>query len=103
MSKVSKIRHTELDRRFWKFVNLDGPPGPDGEPCWLWEGSTTKDGYGRFHWNGSMQLAHVLAYRKLKGPWPPGLELDHLCFRPGCCNPAHLEPVTHDENMRRRK
>lgn len=28
-------------------------------------------------------------------------ELDHLCRRPACCNPDHLEPVTHRTNMRR--
>jgi hypothetical protein len=35
------------------------------------------------------------------GPVPEGLELDHLCENPPCCNPAHLEPVTHAENNRR--
>lgn len=30
-----------------------------------------------------------------------GLELDHTCVEPSCRNPAHLEPVTHTENMQR--
>lgn len=44
---------------------------------------------------------HVALYELLVGPVPGGLELDHLCRNPPCCNPAHLEPVTHAENMRR--
>lgn len=27
--------------------------------------------------------------------------LDHLCRVRSCCNPAHLEPVSHAENTKR--
>jgi len=40
-------------------------------------------------------------YEYFKGPVPDGLELDHLCRVRSCCNPDHLEPVTHKENIRR--
>jgi hypothetical protein len=43
------------------------------------------------------RVAHELAI----GPIPEGMEVDHLCFNPGCCNPAHLEAVTPAENKRR--
>ncbi|MDP2917085.1 MAG: HNH endonuclease signature motif containing protein [Dehalococcoidia bacterium] len=42
--------------------------------------------------------AHKFAYETLVGPVPEGKELDHLCRNPPCVNPAHLEPVTHQEN-----
>jgi len=49
--------------------------------------------------------AHVVAYVLTHGQVPDGLELDHVrargCTRRDCCNPSHLEPVTHAENMRR--
>lgn len=32
---------------------------------------------------------------------PRGLVLDHLCRNKWCCNPDHLEPVTHAENIAR--
>ena len=32
---------------------------------------------------------------------PKGKELDHLCRNSRCCNPKHLEPIFHIENVRR--
>lgn len=46
-------------------------------------------------------MAHRAVYEALVGPIPPELELDHLCRNPACVNPAHLEPVTRKENVRR--
>lgn len=44
---------------------------------------------------------HYFAYTVLVGEVPEGMELDHVCKNPACYNPAHLEPVTHVENIRR--
>lgn len=98
------MRRTELDDRFWIQVDRNGPPGVDGTPCWLWMGSTTKEGYGRVKWNGREYVAHRLAYEVMRGPIPAGLELDHKCGREACVNyESHLEIVTHAENVRRRE
>ena len=51
--------------------------------------------------SGPMRIAHRLTYQWAKGPIPAGMELDHLCRNRRCVNPAHLEPVTHRENVRR--
>lgn len=90
-----------LPTRFWAKVDKTST-------CWLWTGSRTA-GYGRFgdraaaERNGySTSLAYRIAWEDVNGPVPAGLELDHTCNTPACVNPEHLEPVTHQENMRRR-
>lgn len=77
------------------------------ESCWEWVGPKSK-GYGRFRAiceDGVQRylLAHRYAYECTKGPVPLDLNLDHLCKNKACCNPDHLEPVTHGENVRRSK
>jgi hypothetical protein len=74
---------------------------PAGE-CWLWLGSTY-EGYGSVNVGSGSRRVHVVAYELAVGPVPNGLVLDHLCRTPACCNPAHLEPVTNQENVRRGK
>lgn len=65
--------------------------------CWEWTGTRNKKGYGKY----AHHLAHRLVYEEEVGPIPAGLELDHLCRSPACVNPAHLEPVSHRENLLR--
>jgi hypothetical protein len=80
--------------RFWqKVAKADG--------CWSWTSVHQSAGYGTFKLNGTMVLAHRVAYQLLKGPIPAGMQLDHLCRNRGCVNPDHLEPVTREENLKR--
>jgi len=85
-----------LPERFWKRTY----PIPFSG-CWLWVGRVDKLGYGQFDADARGNKAHRYAYQHLVGPVPAGLELDHLCRVRACCNPQHLEAVTHAENMRR--
>ncbi len=71
--------------------------------CWNWTASRNRYGYGTVSLKaiGGHKLVHVAMHELMVGPVPEGLELDHLCRNRSCCNPDHLEPVTHAENMRR--
>src|SRR5690606_16429658 len=69
--------------------------------CWLWLASRDKDGYGHFRSGSRSKLAHRVSYECLGGAIDGELEIDHLCRNTSCVNPAHLEPVTHLENVRR--
>jgi hypothetical protein len=79
---------------------ITAPPdhAPHLGPCWLWTSGRNADGYASFGQNGT---AHRWIWIEINGPVPDGLELDHLCRVRHCVNPAHLEPVTHLENIRR--
>ncbi len=92
---------TKLPPRFWAKVNREGPiPAhrPDLGPCWVWTASRGTNGYG--HWGVGRRTvyAHRSAYEALVGFIEPGMEIDHLCRVRACCNPSHLEPVTHQTN-----
>ena len=68
--------------------------------CWVWVRARSH-GYGRIGVGArDTYQTHRLAYILLVCD-PGELELDHLCHRPACWNPAHLDPVTHTVNMRR--
>lgn len=93
LSPVARRPRRSVEERFWEKVSQDGE-------CWIWTGSQT-GGRGTFYLGGGPKLAHRVSYEMMIADIPPGLQLDHLCRRPLCVNPYHLEPVTNQENQRR--
>lgn len=72
----------------------------EGE-CWRL-GRQHGPGYSYIRANKVVRKAHVVLYEYFVGPIPNGYELDHVvCGHKWCCNPYHVEPVTHKENCRR--
>ena len=83
---------SEIDKaRFWSKVDMS-------YNCWLWTGSKSSDGYGRFGLNGKSVAAHRLAYGIVSGEMPTEQVL-HRCDNPPCVNPDHLKTGTHKDNM----
>ena len=98
----------DLADRLWANVNKDGPISehrPELGPCWLWLKYKNPNGYGEImatiKGKRRAWLCHRISFEILVGPIPRGKELDHLCRTPACLNPAHLEAVTHTENILR--
>ena len=69
--------------------------------CWEWTKSLDRYGYGhRTTFPGlEMKVPHRAAFYFAHGFWPN--TVDHLCRNRKCCKPAHLEGVTHKENILR--
>lgn len=73
---------------------------PDG--CWIWTATLNDKGYPIAVWRAKCYRVHKLMNERAEGtPVPDGLEVDHRCENRACCNPAHLERVSHSENVRR--
>ncbi len=91
----------DFPERFRNKVEVNAVTG-----CWIWKGSQS-NGYGQIAvWNPETKRkknhsTHRWAWEQVNGPFPTGLEPDHICRRRECVNPAHVEPVTHRENIRR--
>jgi hypothetical protein len=80
--------------RFWSRVQKTAA-------CWLWTGNPSNRGYGQITVGGVTWTAHRYSYFIHNGPIPDGHEVDHLCRVRLCVNPAHLEVVTHHQNLLR--
>jgi len=93
---MNVLRISELPARIGSRLEVDEADGH-----WLWTGWTNNFGYPFVRWEGRDQPTYRIVWTLLVAPIPDGLEIDHLCVTPRCCNPGHLEPVTHAENQRR--
>lgn len=74
--------------------------------CWIWSGAVDSHGYGKccFVWDGKrITVSHRLAYMAFVGEIPEGMQVDHMCWQPQCCNPSHLRLLSALENVSRQR
>ena len=94
-------RREEIIGRLMARVELDRHT-----QCWNWQGPTSGDGrggdYGRMSLGSQTVATHIVSYTHFYGYIPGKKQVDHKCHNRLCCNPVHLELVTHRENQKRR-
>jgi len=95
-------RRSDIIGKLMSNVQIDRETG-----CWNWKGGTSGNGrgggYGRMSLSGQTVATHIVSYTHFYGYVPGKKQIDHLCKNRLCCNPAHLEMVTHKQNQRRRR
>ena len=64
----------------------------------VWKYGLNRDGYGILNIDGKQELAHRVVFIQTKGQVPEGNQVNHLCNRPYCVQPAHLYPGTRQDN-----
>lgn len=89
---------------FFSQVHVNYESIRNGSPCWDWIGTVTgKLGYGVTMFRQRRHSPHNLAYEWFVGEVDKSLVRDHLCSRPVCVNPSHLEQVDQRTNVLRSK
>lgn len=85
---------------------LDGSEVDNVTLCWIWKGGCSGKGrgggYGRMSLCGQTVATHRVSYTLWHGYIPSKKQVDHKCRNRKCCNPEHLELVSHKENQKRR-
>lgn len=104
---ISKTINTLTDRRKTIFdkimsnVQIDHNTG-----CWEWQGGTSGTGrgggYGRMSLDGQTVAVHIVMFTLFFGYIPSKKQIDHKCNNRKCCNPDHLQMLTHKQNQKLR-
>lgn len=101
------VRLTDMPRWWRRHVKISKKTG-----CWEWTGwiawnlKYPEHGYGCCKYvdaTGKRRTtsAHRFAYTFVHGSIPRNLDVDHICQNKLCVNPAHLQAITHKENINR--
>lgn len=96
-AKTGRFESEPDAKRFWRKVKKQR-----GKRCWLWAGSTDKDGYGWFSGFGQVK-AHRASFVLHFGAIPKGRHVLHHCDTPSCVKPDHLYTGTNLDNANDRK
>jgi hypothetical protein len=96
------IRDMEFVSFFWSLIDKSGPP-PDPTSgiksrCWLWCGSITDNGYGRFKYDGVLYFVRRVAWEIKTGKEPDTRVISTRCLNKTCVR--HLVALHRTELAR---
>lgn len=96
------VRRALIIAKISKRLRIDPETG-----CHLWTGPDSGKkgrgrGYPRMSLDGQTVAVHLVVFTHYHGYIPSKKQVDHVCKQRRCCNPEHLELVTHRQNQRRK-
>jgi hypothetical protein len=88
--------------RFWSHVQIGEP-----DECWCWNARGFSNGYAYFRYSRRLANGRRVSYHVGAHVMALLLKLGHdrfdvarhTCDRRRCCNPEHLVPGTHGDNL----
>jgi hypothetical protein len=91
---MPRIANTKID--VFRVIDMTG----GNNACWPFTGKTNNKNRPWFTAEGKKYLAYRLTYELVNGEGSlEGLLARHSCDNEICCNPRHIEPGSHQENM----
>lgn len=91
---MARIANKPVD--VFKLIDMSGGPNT----CWPFTGALNNKGRPYFTVAGKKHLAYRLVYELVNGEGSlVGSIARHKCDNEICCNPAHVEPGDHQDNM----
>ena len=90
---MPRIPNKKID--VFRVIDMSGGPNA----CWPFTGKTNNKNRPYFTAEGQKYLAYRLTYELMYGDIMTGAIARHTCDNEICCNPRHIVPGTHQENM----
>lgn len=105
---LDEIDDLKVVKRLLAKVKISLTRGFEGLPewcwgCWEFTGYLDKKFYGQIKYCGRAHWTHRIAYAIWRGTIRRRKTVNHQCFNPSCCNPFHLELMSHRKNSAMKK
>lgn len=100
VNEAHMVQSTEgKPRATWQERFLEKVDRKSEQECWPWQAGFFSDGYGAFWYEKKLRKSHRMAWLlEHGGTIDPKDIVRHFCDNPACCNPAHLELGTVQDN-----